>query len=444
MAVSCDDAVELPKWDYSAGITSQPTDNEDDINNPENTDPNNPQKGQQAPDSVWFQLDKHTHFTLNEYLDSLLVLYPEFEQQKSMISLIAPKNIELDTYSFSYNTKDQRGQETKASALLVVPTQNGEMASTRKLIIDNHATETSKNRVPSNRLSFIELFAVFGHPVVAPDLLGYGISDNYTMNFCCSHLAARNTVDAAMAAQYILSSDKLNKLIKTPLQVCNVGYSMGGYNALALLRYMETNATNSERAGVQIQKTYCGAGPYDLMPYLENAFSRKAFMYSPFVLMYIQSAITYHPEIMGHLKVSDFVTPRVIEKEIPEAIQSGLFDAASIISWNYQTMGNINVADFFSTAVLNKKSSVYSTLTKAADAESLIRDWAPLGNVWFYHHESDDLMPVECTKAAENAYANLVSVSFTYDNTPIPDGQPVHNSAGALFFTKMVSEALKW
>ncbi len=439
MFSACDESVDLPKWNYVDDLQAENNGNGSGNNSGNSDDPGIQDKPDEI-ETVWFRIDKHTHFTLEEYMDSLLAMYPEFEAQKGFLTINTSKTLELDAYSFTYNSQDVNGVEDEVSALLVVPSDNGKVDPTKRLIVDNHTTQTSEALMPSKSLAITEVLALLGNPVVAPDLIGYGASSDKTKSFCCRHTAARNTVDAIMAAQCIMNSGQISTKLTKTMPVVSIGYSQGGYDALALLRYMETEATETEKSQISIQKTYCGAGPYDLSIFQDEIFKHTTYLYSPFVLLSLQSMHFYHPEVIGRYSVNDFITQKVIDFQVPQAVQSGLMDPATLIGWNFQNLG-LNLADFFSADIVDHSTELSKTFIKVAETESVLTNWTPKGSLYFYHHEQDDCVPVACTKAAEEAFKNVVSATFFYDKTPMPSNV-VHTDAGALFYTKVIMEML--
>lgn len=392
-------------------------------------------------DSVWYEVTNRGVFTPAEYGDSLVRVFAGLEKYKAMMTMGLPAEAKINTYSFNYMSKDEKGADVKLSGLLVVPTVNGKIVK-ENLVIDNRATQTGDDYLPSKKLNLGEMLALLGNPIVTSDLLGYGASKDHAMNYCCYHLSARNTVDAAIAAQFMLSSEAFGSLISDPLPVYNLGYSQGGYDALAVQRYMEVEATDKEKELVNIQKSYCGAGPYELRVFQNDVMQRPAFMYSPYMLISNLSIVAYHPELMGNFKITDVLTEKAINSGILQMLDSRKLENTTLIGWNYQQNGAL-IADFFTEDMRNKDSELFKTVVNALAAESLAEGWKPKGDIYFFHGNNDDCVPVGCTKAVEEAFKGLDNCKFEYDDTPYTE-PGLHQTLAASFYFKFVIGGGKW
>jgi len=444
MFSACDDAVELPEWDYSNGQDYNGGDNTDD-NTGDNTGDDNTNTGNEETNTVeiaeaWYEITSEKHFTLSQYLDSLLSIYDSFKSQRSMLEAMLSKTLELDSYSFNYMSKDENGEDIKLSGIFVVPTDGQKIGKNKFFLMDNRATQTSNAFMPSKAFGSGEIFAVLGHPTLSVDLQGYGESADRVMSYCCKHISARNAVDAILTAQFIL---KDKGLIDKYMSIYNIGYSMGGFNALALARYMEKEATDDEKAAINIKKSYCGAGPYNLGVYQEKVFKQTDYLYSPYMIMNIQSVFAYHGDLLGDYTIADCLTETALNSGICQMIQSGQYDNSQVVGWCYQNLGT-KLADIMSKDMLDSESDLYKTFSNAISGENLLADWTPKGQIYFYHHKNDDCVPAYCTELAEQAFSGSIGLTFKYDEAATQTTQ-VHGEAAASFFTSVITEAItKW
>ncbi len=391
--------------------------------------------------AVWYDVMSHGEYSVKEYVDSIFRVYPSLgnspvaSEAINSILMQLPDAIRIETYSFKYKSKDGAGREVTLSGALTVPTLSGKVLIGKNLILENRPTECNDENLPSNKFIIANLLCLGGNPLVVSDLLGYGASRDSIMSYCCQHIAAHNSVDAAMAAQCMLARETCGKLIKKPLPVINAGYSQGGYDALAVHKYMETEASAQEKELVDIKRSFCGAGPYDLAEFQKAAFGREAFLYAPFMLLSNISMLNYHANLLEGYKISDFMSEEAREAELVAMIESGNYGNNHIISWAAETVGP-SPADVFSSDMADPESTLCKDLMKAVDCENLIKGWAPQKPLYFFHGTYDDCVPVECTKAAEAAFGNLANVSFEYDNTPYTE-PGLHTTLAAVFYLKL-------
>lgn len=408
-----------------------------------NDDPKNPPVGDSTStgnlSKVWYEITNHGEFTAKEYADSILRVFPTLGESPASSALIngltaqLPEAVRIETYTFNYKSKDGQDREVKLSGLLVVPTLGGKALIGQNLILENRPTQTGNEYLPSNKYILGNLLCLSGNSLVVSDLLGYGVSKDSVMSYCCQHIAARNSVDAAIAAQYMLTQEDCGSLSRAPLPVINVGYSQGGYDALAVQKYMETSATDDEKALVDIKKSFCGAGPYDLNV-LQNTVSQlPAYLYSPFLLINNLSVLHYHG--VGDYTINDFLSEKAQAAKLVDMLNSRKLENNMLIGWATQNIGTAP-SDFFSADMVNPESGLYKTLSGVLESESLVKGWTPRKPVYFFHGKYDDCVPVQCTMAAEQAFKHLSNVRFDYDETPCTE-PGLHSNLAATFYLKL-------
>jgi len=402
-----------------------------------------PEEETSSIDSVWYNVTSHVSYNPTEYFQYLLKSYPELSQSETvttgfnLIMSQLPEGMTFESYSYTYKSIDEKGAEAEVSAALIVPVCANNLLA-HELVLDNRFTTTDEKSMPSKAAVLGHALAFKGNPVVVSDLLGFCASNSHPVNYCCPHVSARNSVDAVKAAQFMLSSQLCGKLIKEPMPIYNVGYSQGGYDALAVERYMEKDATDNDKKYVSIIKTYCGAGPYDLAVFHKAVNQMPAYMYSPFIVMSQMSMIAYHSELVDGLTVDELLTDECKALGIQEKINSRSIPNNELISTAVAANGT-DIKKYFKAEYLDTEGALYKKIQPAVEAESLIKDWKPTGKIAFFHGKNDDCVPSACTMAAEEAFKGLDNVTFTYDESEGKVG--LHSDLTATFYIGLLT---KW
>lgn len=163
------------------------------------------------------------------------------------------------------------------------------------LVVYPHGTELRKDAVPS-RFAGQEwpvgavAAAWFGQAVAMPDLPGLGGDGAVAHPYCHAQSLAYAVVDAIPAALAALAA---HGRYRWDGRVFLVGYSEGGYAALAAAKELETHAEAYAATGIRLTGSACMAGPFDLSGTMRAAFIEKQRTYSrAYYLPYI--VLGYH------------------------------------------------------------------------------------------------------------------------------------------------------
>ncbi len=173
---------------------------------------------------------------------------------------------DVNSYRLDYLTLDSTGQIVTASGLLSVPAKATAMPS--PLLSFQHGTLFYNQETPSNDLSAANptrLIASLGYISLAPDYVGYGISQGLLHPYLQAAPSAAAVNDFIQAAQTWLNVQN----IPTNGQLFLTGYSEGGYVTLAAQREWEAN-------GKAITSSVAGSGPYHIKATLNHALASGA------------------------------------------------------------------------------------------------------------------------------------------------------------------------
>lgn len=202
-------------------------------------------------------------------------------------------------YRLKYRTTEPDGRLVPASALLVLPDSQPPY---RGVVAWQHGTASLRSAAPSTPDVFNGLlpgvvFGGHGYVVVAPDYLGFGVSDE-PHPYYHTPTAARVVVDALVAAHAVLQESHID----WPAPLFLAGFSQGGHTSLAAARVLESfsNADFHPDAVASV------AGPIDLA---DIGFPESLAGRSRFASLYVAWVATTYARVYGEPVESVLMPP---------------------------------------------------------------------------------------------------------------------------------------
>lgn len=164
----------------------------------------------------------------------------------------------VTAHRLTYLTRDGKGREILASALIGVPVKPAGQRS--PVLAYQHGTLFRDHEAPSNHAVASEpalIMASLGYIVVAADYVGYGVSKGAPHPYLLSAPSASAVLDLITAAKYWRQTHR----VLDNRQLFLAGYSEGGYVTMAAHRALQAQASPhlANLAGV-----VPGAGPYSV------------------------------------------------------------------------------------------------------------------------------------------------------------------------------------
>lgn len=330
---------------------------------------------------------------------------------------------DIEVHKIIYKTKTVAGKETKASGVVMFP----KLEKPLPLLSYQHGSITNESSVPSNITNFgideygaMAIFAATGLIVSMPDYLGYGASSDQPHPYEHGKSLATASYDMLKAVEEFLEVQKIEKSDKCYL----MGYSEGGYAALALQKLMEASGED------RITATLAGAGAYD-----KTAFSKAIIgLDKPleFIANYLWVLHTYN-RIYSTLKRpwSDYVNaPYAQSLEALETITSSTINQL-IDEGKLET----NPKKLFKESLISgiNNGSDNALLDVLADNDLL--DWTPKAPVFLYHGTEDDFVfPLNSSSTAQALNAKGGKVSY------VPLEGKNHTTAVLDYFSSCMSK----
>ncbi len=362
-----------------------------------------------APD---YTIIRRETFGAGAFVEQLDKLHSRLQPTLWQLSSQLPDNTSFLVITYHYTSLDEMSKPIVLSALMVVPYKGGQFSAPR-MMLENRATQAADHAVPTNQWNIGTVHAITNSVLVTADLISFGASVDRPICYCHAGLAVRHTVDAVVAAQHILMHDL--QLVSHPLPIYNGGHSLGGYNALAVHRYWETEATDEEKEWLPLVETYCASGPYVLDEQMQIIAEKGKYLYGAYMIMNAMSHIVYHRDCFDeNVTIDDFLTPEAKAAGVADWIADRRLGNADLIKTIVEHFGTKMSALFVADAYL-PDGNLYRMMLEASQQDRLLDGWTPTRPIHFYHARYDECVPIENMQAAERAFHGNPLVTFDTD-----------------------------
>ncbi len=297
------------------------------------------------------------------------------------------RNTPVHAFNITHPSADPQGRPVTLSARIYIPEAalNGEKALDG-IAIANHGTIASNPECPTMSGDFEAIFAWKNYAIVMSDYYGFGASKDRPQAFLDPETTARGTLNAYYAALQLIE----DRNVSVGSVRFNFGYSQGGFNTLANLRYLKEHP----ELDLKFTKSFAGGGPYDVpgtwSSYLTGNFG-NAIGFIPLTLVSMNES-----QQLGLDYATLFKEPLLSNWR--EWILSKKYNMASINS----KIGQVGIADILTADMVAGRGTSYETIMATAARYSLISGWEPDADsrIWIYHSTQDDIVP----------YSNLTSL----------------------------------
>lgn len=379
-----------------------------------------------------------TDYTLSEFVEILSALHPRLLPTLTDVGRRLPDTTRLKAITYHYLSTDHLLQPVTLSALMMIPYVGGTFCAPR-LVIENRATQAADKSVPTHQWNIGTAHVLTNSVLISPDLISFGASVDRPVCYCHAAMAARHTVDAAVAAQQLLMGEL--GLTTKPLPVYNTGHSQGGFDALSVHRYMETQATDEERRMVPLVRSYCASGPYVPDVLTRIVAAQEKYLYGAYMVLNAMSHLCYHAECFDpQLTIDDFLTPAARQLGLAEMIAAKQHSNVELVKTAAGALGTRTSA-LFQPDVYQPDGRIYAMMMRASVADRLIDGWTPHLPILFYHATYDECVPVACMHAVQEAWGDCPNVTFIED-----DAQPdpmVHKYSGGAYHRMILSNGFQ-
>ena len=349
-------------------------------------------------------LDEVINSFLGEEIGSSLLIDAALTLAKTIERRNVGKDASYIRYPFTYTSTLVDNSEVLLSGAITIPRSKDKMLF-KGVTISSHTTFTDLSETPSYGFDPHVIPAITGTIVIECDGLGYGVSKDYNFNYHCYHLTGKNTLDGVKAAGNLINKMFNKNIFELP--IFNMGYSQGGYDSLAFLRYLEKDATEEDRNLIKITKTFSASGAYDLSLMLKESLKNESITHPEYILMAFIPALSYHQELFNGLTYSDICTPTGLV--LVDVLLQKSDEAISSFKSNFPH----TLADIFLPDCFDENSDLFKSLCEVGDNENLLDgNWTPNGELAIYYSPKDDLVTPKCSEKAIELWGELENFKY--------------------------------
>jgi len=302
-------------------------------------------------------------------------------------------NLKFNQIIFEYTSlgPDMKTPVRLTGVISMNPAVYQKTASPRGLMLYNeftcakHGERTSQNEIDDIGLymnKYQNLIAV------SADLYGWTLTEDKPQAYCCPEITGVETTDAWKAAMQILKDEGYSI---DGLPTFNVGYSSGGFSAMAVQRYCDEKCPD-----IRWSLTSAGAAPFSIYSvYRSNIESETSGYACSFPLVVVAYKETYG---------MDFEYNEVFQKPLCDNIQSwilskdyGTWDINKLIAGNDSLAKNCPVNLILTPAALDPNSTLGQKMASRFKQNSLCgegQNWQPNVQTRYYimHSAGDKYM----------------------------------------------------
>ena len=176
-------------------------------------------------------------------------------------------NLQFEQIIFEYNSvgPDLKTPVRLTASISMNPAVYNKEVVPRGLILYNQFT-TAKHRERTSQDAIDDIAFYMSQYqdliAVSADLYGWTLTEDKPQAFCCPEITGVESIDAWDAAMIILQQEGYEY---EGLPTFNVGYSAGGFSALAVQKYI-----SEKRPDISFKLTAAGGAPFDITTVYEN------------------------------------------------------------------------------------------------------------------------------------------------------------------------------
>lgn len=294
--------------------------------------------------------------------------------------------------NYVYPSTDPFGESITLSGTMLIPSEiwSGETPSEGILMV-NHYTKFHRDEAPTISNGELENMLLANplkpnYIIVESDFYGFGTTVRFQQAFLQGLVNARASLDGLLAAQSLLRELGFDY---GPL-CFNIGYSSGGYDALAAQKLRDIEYADR----ISFDKTFSGGGPSDVCEaYRQYVIKdRTAYNAVPLLLM-----VSTNETQKLNLDYKDVFQPEVASR-IDELIFS-----KSYSSWPVcDAIGRDKlVSEILSGPYCNLNSIESQNIQDILRGFNLTNDdWSPdpSQRIYLFHSRGDDYVPIESAR----------------------------------------------
>ncbi len=294
--------------------------------------------------------------------------------------------------NFVYPSLDPYGEPITMSGVMWIPDEiwNAEVNS-EGLILFNYFTQTKSASLPSRGAAIFEPMFICNplkpnYIIVESDLYGWGATERFPATYLQGETDGRANIDCLLAARRLLGKLSIHPGILN----FNVGYSAGGFNALATQKVRDRDF----RYEVCFDKTFAGGSASDLKLSYRGMVECDQMGLTGVLPAWIVS--TNEIQKLG-LDYNQLFQPR-ISPFIAQAVLSKNYNPYAL---SFMVGWNSKVHEILGDAYCDLNSPESKYLQDVMESMNLANDWLPnpTQRLYILHSCADDIVPVQAGRA---------------------------------------------
>ena len=269
------------------------------------------------------------------------------------------------------------------------------------ICLSNHGTIASNAECPTMRAQFEGALAWKNFAIVMPDYYGFGISADRPQAYLDAETTARGSIDAYLAAVHLLE----DREVDIPDRLYSFGYSQGGFNSMANLKYVSTHPG----LNIRFEKVICGGSPFDVeltwKEYINGAF-RNSIAFVPMTLVSINETQQLH---IGY--------GNLFKDKLLANWEDWILSKTHTTSEISKLLGTHDLSDILNDDFMAGRGDAFSAVLRVCQRYSLTRGWTPPTGtkIILFHSEQDDTVPFT-NLAAMKTFLKSVGVNTNDPN----------------------------
>ena len=286
----------------------------------------------------------------------------------------------VHTFNFSYRSVDPQGNPTDLSARLYVPQAALNGTALTGIALASHGTIASNEQCPTMSADYEGAFAWKNYAIVMPDYYGFGVSKAHPQAYLDPETTARGNIDAYLCAVQLLQ----DKGVAIPATRFNFGYSQGGFNAMANLRYVSKHP----ELGISFRRTFCGGSPFDVPKTWESYLAEPLANAAGFVPL---TLVSFNEAQQLGIDYSHLFKEPLLS-HVQDWILSKQYKLAEIKT----NIGSSNLSDILTAEMMAGTGADFNAIMETCRRFSLTSGWTtPASGSWIliYHSTQDDSVP---------------------------------------------------
>ena len=325
-----------------------------------------------------------------EFNPGMIAALTDINSGLSSISNEAISTRAVHQINFVYPSTDPYGEPVTQSGAMWIPDNiwNAEDDS-EGIILMNHFTTSSSNMLPSRGMAFLEAWFLANplmpnYIVTESDFYGWGATERFPQAFCQGDVNGHASVDCLLATRKLLRELS----IKSGILNFNIGYSSGGFDALATQRVRDMEFPHNY--DVCFDKTFAGGGPSDMkLCYTEMVRIDSIAMTG---IVPILMVATNETQKLG-LNYEDMFAPD-ISTNIDELVLSKRVSPFALCR---RIGADRKIHEILAAPYCDLESAESKFMQDVYENISLNNGWNanPSQRVYIYHSRKDDIVPLQ-------------------------------------------------